>query len=67
MYLYNLFFYIFISFYIFFFVLKETDENFETGFDYLMEAAEKSDKTSLYYVAKAFDIGIGLPKSKWVL
>jgi len=29
-----------------------------------MEAAEKYDKTSLYYVAKAFDTGIGLPKSR---
>lgn len=45
------------------FKVPASDDNFETGFDYLIEAAEKDDKQSLYYVAKAYDTGIGLPSN----
>ena len=44
---------------------QENDNNFDIGFDYMVEAAEKGDKYSLYYVAKAFDNGIGLSKNKY--
>jgi elongation factor 2 kinase len=40
---------------------EENEQNFETGFEYMLEAAEKGEKTSLYNAAKAFDTGIGLP------
>lgn len=38
--------------------------NYDIGFDYMVEAAEKGDKSSLYFVARAFDTGIGLSKHK---
>lgn len=44
--------------------MKENDENYQTGFEYLTEAAERGDKWSLHFVAKAYDTGIGLPKSR---
>ena len=32
--------------------------------EYMIEAAEKGDKNSLYFVAKAYDTGIGLIKNE---
>ncbi|CAF0889007.1 unnamed protein product [Brachionus calyciflorus] len=46
------------------FKVEENDANFEIGFDLMIEAAEKGEKYSLIYVAKAFDTGIGLSKSR---
>ena len=46
---------------------KDSIENFHIGFEYLLEAAEKDDKQSLYYAARAYDSGIGLPDNMFVL
>jgi TPR repeat protein len=43
---------------------KDNDDNYEIGFDYMMEAAEKGDRNSLYFIGKAFDTGLGLSKNK---
>lgn len=45
-------------------LFKDNDDNYEIGFDYMIEAAEKGDKNSLYFVAKAFDTGVGLSKNR---
>ena len=34
------------------------------GFDFLVESADKGDQTSVYYIAKAYDTGVGLSKNK---
>jgi len=44
--------------------VEQTDDNYDTGFEYMVEAAERGEKASLYFVAKAFDTGIGLRKDK---
>jgi elongation factor 2 kinase len=42
--------------------IEESDDNYKTGFEFMIDAAEKDEKSCLYFVAKAFDTGIGLPK-----
>jgi hypothetical protein len=44
--------------------VDDTVENYDKGFDYMIEAAEKGDKNSLYFVAKAYETGLGLSKLK---
>ncbi len=44
--------------------IEESDENYRIGFEHLVEAAEKGEKNSLYFVAKTYDTGIGLPKDE---
>ncbi|RNA05755.1 eukaryotic elongation factor 2 kinase isoform X5 [Brachionus plicatilis] len=46
------------------FKIEENESNYELGFEMFVEAAEKGEKSSLCFVAKAFDTGIGLPKSR---
>ena len=36
------------------------------GFDFLIESADKGDRNSIYYVAKAYDTGIGLSKNRYL-
>lgn len=42
--------------------VEEKDDNVNTGFEYLLEAANKGDKNSIFQVAKAFDTGANLSK-----
>lgn len=44
--------------------VDDTVENYDKGFEYMIEAAEKGDKNSLYFVAKAYETGLGLSKLK---
>jgi elongation factor 2 kinase len=44
--------------------IEESEENYRVGFEHLVEAAEKGEKNSLYFVAKAYDTGLGLPKDE---
>ncbi|CAF0833538.1 unnamed protein product [Brachionus calyciflorus] len=46
------------------FILDENDENLEIGFKYLIQSADFEDKNSLFILAKAYDTGINLPKSR---
>lgn len=46
------------------YTVDDTDENMSRGFNYMQSSAEKGDKNSLYYIAKAFDTGRGLSKSQ---
>lgn len=43
---------------------QDNDHNYDTGFDYMVEAGEKGEKNCLYFVARAYDSGIGLSKHK---
>uniref|UniRef100_A0A0P4WKS3 Eukaryotic elongation factor 2 kinase n=1 Tax=Scylla olivacea TaxID=85551 RepID=A0A0P4WKS3_SCYOL len=36
----------------------------ELGFDYMQTAAEAKDRVAMIYISKAYETGIGLPKSK---
>lgn len=44
--------------------VDETDENLRIGFDYMEQSADKGNKNSIYYLAKAYDTGLGLSKDK---
>ena len=46
--------------------VEANDENYDVGFDYTLDAAENGDKPSLFFVARAFDTGVGLGCSKYV-
>ncbi|XP_021379419.1 eukaryotic elongation factor 2 kinase-like isoform X2 [Mizuhopecten yessoensis] len=41
-------------------VVKKSDENFNIGVDYMVEAAEAGDREAMIYMAKAFETGYGL-------
>ncbi|XP_060076123.1 eukaryotic elongation factor 2 kinase-like [Ylistrum balloti] len=41
-------------------VIEKSDENFNIGVDYMVEAAEAGDRGAMIYIAKAFETGIGL-------
>lgn len=43
-------------------LLKECEDNVKTGFDYMYQAAEKGDKSSMLFIAKSFDTGVNLRK-----
>ncbi len=43
---------------------KENDFNFETGFKYMTKCASQGDKNAMYYIARAYDTGVGLSKSR---
>jgi elongation factor 2 kinase len=36
------------------------------GFDYMLKCAEKNDKNAIFYVARAYDSGLGLSKERSV-
>lgn len=44
--------------------IEDTDANYDIGFDYMVEAADRGDIPSLYFVAKAYDTSFGLSKHK---
>ncbi|XP_033737069.1 eukaryotic elongation factor 2 kinase-like isoform X1 [Pecten maximus] len=41
-------------------VVEKSDENFNIGVDYMVEAAEAGDRGAMIYMAKAFETGNGL-------
>lgn len=40
--------------------VKQNEENIDVGLDYMMQAAEASDRTAMIYIARAFDTGDNL-------
>lgn len=46
------------------FKMEDNESNYDIGFDFMVEAADRGEKTSLYFVAKAYDTGFGLGKNK---
>jgi elongation factor 2 kinase len=47
-----------------FYKVDETDDNMNIGFSYMLISAQKGDISSIYYIAKAYDTGLGLPKNR---
>ena len=43
--------------------LKESDENINIAFDYILQAAERNDRNSMLFIGKAFDTGVSLNKN----
>ena len=41
-------------------IVEQNDENLEQGLQYMIQAAEAGDRSSMLYMAKAFETGIGL-------
>lgn len=44
--------------------LNDNHCELELGFDYMQTAAEAKDRAAMIYISKAYETGIGLPKSK---
>lgn len=46
------------------FTIEPLDINYDIGFEYMSQSADKGDKSSMYFIAKAYDSGVNLSKTK---
>jgi len=46
--------------------VEENDENLALGFEYMCKSADKHCKAAMFYVAKAYDTGVGLSKNRFL-
>lgn len=46
------------------YTVEDNDANRDIGFNYILQNADKGDKNSMYFIAKALDTGIGLSKNR---
>lgn len=44
--------------------IKSSDANYNIGLDFMIEAAERGEKSAMHFIAKAFDTGMGLGEHK---
>ena len=46
------------------FTVEPLEINFDIGFEYMLQSADKGDLASIFFIAKAYDTGVNLSKTK---